>query len=52
MPRPPAHNGKDRRITIAVDEEMEQRIKEAAERESMPVSVLLRRIIIDWLRHR
>jgi predicted DNA binding CopG/RHH family protein len=50
MARPKADNGKDKRITIAVDDELDQQIKEAAQRESMPVSILLRRLIIDGLR--
>lgn len=50
MPRPRVETTKDKRITIAIDDELDQQIKSTAERESMPISVLLRRLIIDGLK--
>jgi hypothetical protein len=50
MARPKAQNGKDERLTIAVEPEVAQQIREIAKAESMPMSVLMRRWINEGIR--
>lgn len=50
MPRPPGKNGKTRTISVVLSEEQDEQIRAIAQEEDMPISVLVRRWIVERLR--
>ncbi len=50
MPRPAGKNGKTRTISVVLSEEQDEQIRTIARDEDMPISVLVRRWIVERLR--